>query len=63
MIDPNLLAILVCPLCKGPLVHKREHDELWCRESRLAYAIRDDIPVMLSDEARPLTDAELETMR
>ena len=63
MIDPNLLAILVCPLSKGPLVYKRERDELWCAESGLAYAIRDDIPVMLSDQARPLTEAELETMR
>ena len=63
MIDPKLLAILVCPLCKGPLVHQRERDELWCAESGLAYPICDDIPVMLSDEARPLTEAELETMR
>jgi len=52
--DPKLLEILVCPLCKGPLVYRREQQELICRADRLAFPIRDDIPVMLEEEARPL---------
>jgi uncharacterized protein YbaR (Trm112 family) len=50
--DKRLLDILVCPLCKGPLVFDREAHELICKADRLAYPIRDDIPVMLADEAR-----------
>ena len=49
--DPKLLDILVCPLCKGPLVYKKAAMELVCKACRLAYPIRDDIPVMLIDEA------------
>ena len=60
MVNSKLLEILVCPATKAPLVYKRELDELWCRASRLAYPIRDDIPVMLEDEARALTDDEIE---
>ena len=56
--DSKLLDILVCPLCKGPLVHKRAQSELVCRPCRLAYPIRDDIPVMLEDEARKLPPEE-----
>ncbi|MFT3734058.1 MAG: Trm112 family protein [Rhodocyclaceae bacterium] len=56
--DPKLLDILVCPVCKGPLDHRREAHELVCRPCRLAYAIRDGIPVMLADEARELTPDE-----
>ena len=56
--DPKLLEILVCPVCKGPLVHARAQAELVCRPCRLAYAIRDGIPVMLADEARALTAEE-----
>lgn len=56
--DSKLLDILVCPLCKGPLVHKRAQNELVCRPCRLAYPIRDDIPVMLEDEARKLPPEE-----
>ncbi|OYY93271.1 MAG: tetraacyldisaccharide 4'-kinase [Hydrogenophilales bacterium 28-61-23] len=56
--DPKLLEILVCPLCKGPLVHNREAHELICKGDRLAFPIRDGIPVMLVDEARRLEDAE-----
>ncbi|HEX4943502.1 MAG TPA: Trm112 family protein [Usitatibacteraceae bacterium] len=52
--DPKLLEILVCPICKGPLVRRREPDELICRADRLAFPVRDDIPVMLEEEARKL---------
>lgn len=52
--DSKLLEILVCPLCKGPLVFRRESAELVCRADRLAFPVRDDIPVMLEDEARTL---------
>ncbi len=54
--DSKLLDILVCPLCKGPLHYDRAAAELICRADRLAYAIRDDIPVMLVDEARRIPD-------
>ena len=57
--DRKLLDILVCPLCKGPLVHDKTKAELVCRADRLAYPIRDDIPVMLEDEARKLSEEEL----
>jgi uncharacterized protein YbaR (Trm112 family) len=56
--DPKLLEILVCPLCKGPLVHRREARELVCRADRLAFPVRDDIPVMLEEEARKLPPEE-----
>jgi uncharacterized protein YbaR (Trm112 family) len=56
--DPKLLEILVCPLCKGPLVHHKEAHELICKADRLAFQIRDGIPVMLVDEARRLEAAE-----
>jgi len=52
--DPKLLEILVCPLCKGPLVWRKESLELVCKGDRLAYPVKDDIPVMLEDEAREL---------
>ena len=55
MIDKKLLSILVCPVCKAPLEYDKEHDELVCRASGLAYPIRDGIPVMLESEARQLT--------
>lgn len=57
--DTKLLDILACPVCKGPLVYKKENKELICKADRLAYPVRDDIPVMLEDEARQL-DAEEE---
>jgi len=56
--DKKLLDILVCPLCKGPLVYKKEAKELICKVDRLAYPIRDDIPVMLEEEARALPPEE-----
>ncbi|MBT3610640.1 MAG: Trm112 family protein [Gammaproteobacteria bacterium] len=58
--DSKLLELLVCPVSKTSLVYMREQQELWCRVSRLAYPINDDIPSLLPDEARALTDADLE---
>ncbi len=52
--DKKLLDILACPVCKGPLIYKKENKELICKVDRLAYPIRDDIPVMLEDEARQI---------
>jgi uncharacterized protein YbaR (Trm112 family) len=56
--DPKLLEILVCPVCKGPLLHKKSQQELVCKACRLAYQVKDDIPVMLEEEARKLAAAE-----
>lgn len=56
--DPKLLDILVCPITKGPLVYDREKQELVSRAARLAYPIRDGIPVMLEEEARKLAEEE-----
>jgi uncharacterized protein YbaR (Trm112 family) len=56
--DPKLLEILVCPVCKGGLEMRRKDGELVCRPCRLAYAIKDGIPVMLADEARQLSADE-----
>ena len=61
--DKRLLDILVCPVTQAPLVWKPEASELWCRASRLAYPVRDGVPVMLEEEARVLTDAEAEQLR
>lgn len=58
--DRKLLDILVCPICKGPLQYRKQQNELVCRPDRLAYPVRDGIPVMLEDEARKLTAEELE---
>ena len=52
--DPKLLEILVCPLCKGPLVWRKDPGELICKADRLAFPVKDDIPVMLEEEAREL---------
>jgi uncharacterized protein YbaR (Trm112 family) len=52
--DSKLLDILVCPICKGPLLFVKADRELICKPCRLAYPIRDDIPVMLEDEARKI---------
>ena len=62
MIDSRLLEILVCPVSRGALVYRRELNELWCRQSGLAYPVRDGIPVMLEGEARTLTDEERASM-
>jgi uncharacterized protein YbaR (Trm112 family) len=56
--DAKLLEILVCPLCKGPLLYKKPEQELICRPCRLAYPVKDGIPVMLEDEARRLPPEE-----
>jgi uncharacterized protein YbaR (Trm112 family) len=58
-VDPKLLEILVCPLTKGPLIYDVKKQELLSKQAGLAYPIRDGIPIMLADEARPLTDDEL----
>jgi uncharacterized protein YbaR (Trm112 family) len=60
--DPRLLELLVCPVTKGPLDYDRERHELLSRSARLAYPIRDGIPVLLEDEARTLSDEELERL-
>ena len=60
--DSKLLELLVCPVSKTSLVYMREQQELWCRVSILAYPINDDIPSLLPDEARTLTDADLELL-
>jgi len=54
--DTKLLDILVCPLCKGPLLYKKQEKELICKADRLAFAIKDGIPIMLEDEARRIPD-------
>ncbi len=56
--DPRLLEILVCPLCKGLLRHDRSGEALICEADRLAFPIRDGIPVMLESEARSLPESE-----
>jgi uncharacterized protein len=59
IIDPKLLEILVCPLTKSTLEYDRERQELISRSARLAYPIRDGIPIMLPEEARKLDEAEI----
>lgn len=61
--DPKLLSILVCPVTKGPLRLSADRSELLSIAARLAYPIRDGIPVMLENEARTLSDAEVEAAR
>ena len=58
----KLLEILVCPLCKGKLRYDRDAGELICKAERLAYPIRDDIPMMLEDEARKLSLEEYDAL-
>lgn len=60
--DKRLLDILVCPICKGELIYRREQQELVCKFDRLVYPIRDDIPVMLESEARKLTLEEYDAL-
>lgn len=56
--DAKLLEILVCPVCKSPLLYRKTENELICKADRLAYPIRDGIPVMLEEEARELKPGE-----
>ena len=56
--DARLLEILVCPVCKGPLDYRKAQQELVCKPCKLAYPVRDDIPVMLEEEARQLAPEE-----
>jgi uncharacterized protein YbaR (Trm112 family) len=56
--DSRLIDILVCPICKGPLVYRAAQGELVCKADRLAFPVRDGIPVMLEDEARKLAPEE-----
>jgi len=56
--DARLLDILVCPICKGPLLYRKAEQELVCKADRLAFRIRDGIPVMLEEEARKIDSAE-----
>ncbi len=60
--DPKLLELLVCPVTKGHLDYDRSRQELVSRSARLAYPIRDGIPILLEDEARTLGDDELERL-
>jgi len=62
MIDKKLLDILACPLCKSPLRYDKLKDELICRADRLAFPVRDGIPVMLEDEARTLSSEETDSL-
>ena len=55
--DARLLEILVCPLCKGPLTHHRAEGELLCPRDKLAFPVREGIPVMIESEARKLDEA------
>ena len=57
--DTKLLELLVCPVTKGPLEYNREKQELVSRSARLAYPVRDGLPIMLETEARTLSDEEL----
>ena len=56
--DKKLLDIIACPICKGPVEYRAEPEELVCKFDRLAFPIRDDIPVMLEEEAQPLESAD-----
>jgi hypothetical protein len=60
--DKRLLDILVCPVTKGPLIYDQKKQELISKAARLAYPIRDGIPVMLEEEARTLTSEELDKL-
>ena len=62
MIDAGLLDILVCPASKAALTYRPDREELWCRASRLAYPVRDGIPFLVEEEARPLTADEVEAL-
>ena len=60
--DKKLLDILACPLCKSTLIYKQDAQELLCKADRLAFPIRDGIPVMLEDDARELSNEEIDAL-
>jgi uncharacterized protein YbaR (Trm112 family) len=60
--DNKLLELLVCPVTKGPLVWDKDRQELLSRSARLAYPVRNGIPILLENEARPLSDAEIDAL-
>jgi uncharacterized protein len=62
MLDKKLLDILACPICKSPLHYDKVNAELICRADRLAFPVRDDIPVMIEDEARQLSSEEVDVL-
>ncbi|MBL6690705.1 MAG: Trm112 family protein [Pseudomonadales bacterium] len=57
--DKKLLAILVCPICKGDLTYDKQAEELICPIDKLAFPVKDDIPIMLEEEARQLAEDEV----
>jgi hypothetical protein len=59
-IDPKLLEILVCPITRGPLTYDRDRQELISRLAKLAYPVREGIPIMLAEEARALEESEID---
>lgn len=61
--DSKLLDILACPICKSSLIYDKAAQELICKVDHLAFPVRDDIPVMLEDEARALTSEEIEQLK
>ena len=61
--DKKLLEILACPICKSKLVFQKDQNELICKADRIAFAIKEDIPVMLEGEARQLTIEEIEQLK
>ncbi len=60
--DKKLLDILACPICKSTLIYKQEAEELLCKADRLAFPVKDGIPVMLADEARELSNEEIDAL-
>ena len=60
--DARLLELLVCPVSRAPLTYERDKQELWCRDSQLAYPVREGVPVMLAESARQLSESELESL-
>lgn len=60
--DKKLLDILACPICKGPLIYLKDKKELICKVDRLAFPIKEDIPVMLEEEARKMDSEEVESL-
>ena len=61
--DKKILDILVCPVTKGPLIYDKKHQELISKSAKLAYQIRDGIPIMLEDEARKVSVEELDKLK